>query len=224
MLSHSARVWGTFHQRPGGSMSKSLRCGALALLMSLVSLGASFAAAQSVSGSVSGTVVDPTRQVVPGVAYTSPSEAPGNSFGSGTPNINGNRATWNTVTVDGAVGNDLGSPNIFSSTINFDAISEVQVQLNNYRAEYGRNGGPVVNIVTKSGSKQYRGSAYWYKRHEGLNANDFFNNRNGIAKPLYRYDTAGATLGGPVPVPAINPGNDKLFFFYSFDGWRSLNP
>src|SRR5438128_167206 len=70
MLSHSARVWGTFHQRPGGSMSKSLRCGALALLMSLVSLGASFAAAQSVSGSVSGTVVDPTRQVVPGATIT----------------------------------------------------------------------------------------------------------------------------------------------------------
>ena len=163
-------------------------------------------------------------RVLPGVAYTSPSEAPGNSFGSGTPNINGNRATWNTVTVDGAVGNDLGSPNIFSSTINFDAISEVQVQLNNYRAEYGRNGGPVVNIVTKSGSKQFRGSSYWYKRNEKLNANDFFNNRNGVAKPIYRYDNAGATLGGPVPVPGINAGGDKLFFFYSFDGWKSLNP
>ena len=324
-------------------MPNSLRCSALAVLVSLVSLAPSFAAAQSVSGSVSGTVVDPTRQVVPGatiilvneltresrttvtneigvfvvpavkpgtytlrvelsgfstyerqrvilppneslsagtiqlkvgsvaesvtitavtpivqttssehsalitstqleqvadrgrdvvsllrvlpgVAYTSPSEAPGNSFGSGTPNINGNRATWNTVTVDGAVGNDLGSPNIFSSTINFDAISEVQVQLNNYRAEYGRNGGPVVNIVTKSGSKQFRGSSYWYKRNEKLNANDFFNNRNGVAKPTYRYDNAGATLGGPVPVPRVNAGGDRLFFFYSFDGWKSLNP
>jgi outer membrane receptor protein involved in Fe transport len=83
-------------------------------------------------------------RVLPGVSYQAPSEAPGNSFGSGTPNINGNRATWNTMTVDGAVGNDLGSPNVFSSSINFDAISEVQVELNNYRAEYGRNGGPLV--------------------------------------------------------------------------------
>jgi len=163
-------------------------------------------------------------RVLPGVSYQTPSEAPGNSFGSSTPNINGNRATWNTMTVDGAVGNDLGSPNVFSSTINFDAISEVQVELNNYRAEYGRNGGPLVNIVTKSGSKQYRGSAYWYKRDEKLNANDFFNNRNGIPKPIYRYDNAGATLGGPVPVPRLNGDRDKLFFFYSFDGWSSLNP
>jgi hypothetical protein len=156
---------------------------------------------------------------LPGVASQAASEAPGGNFGSTTPNINGNRATWNTMTVDGVVGNDLGSPQVFSSSINFDAIAEVHVELNNYRAEYGRNGGPVVNIVTKSGSKEYKGSAYWYKRHERLNANDFFNNRNGVAKPKYRFDTVGATLGGPVPKIG-----DKLFFFYSFDGLKSLNP
>ncbi len=161
-------------------------------------------------------------RVLPGVAYQTPTDSPGANFGTTTPNINGNRATWNTITVDGVVGNDLGSPQVFSSSINFDAIGEVQVELNNYRAEYGRNGGPVVNIVTKSGTKQYKGSAYWFKRHEALNANDFFNSRNGIAKPLYRFDTVGATLGGPVPLP--KPGRDKLFFFYSFDGLRSLNP
>jgi len=161
-------------------------------------------------------------RVLPGVAYQTPTDSPGANFGTTTPNINGNRASWNTMTVDGVVGNDLGSPQVFSSSINFDAIGEVQVELNNYRAEYGRNGGPVVNIVTKSGTKQYKGSAYWFKRHEALNANDFFNSRNGVAKPLYRFDTVGATLGGPVPLP--KPGRDKLFFFYSFDGLRSLNP
>ena len=99
-------------------------------------------------------------RVLPGVAYQTPTDSPGGNFGTTTPNINGNRATWNTMTVDGVVGNDLGSPQVFSSSINFDAIGEVQVELNNYRAEYGRNGGPVVNIVTKSGSKQFKGSAY----------------------------------------------------------------
>jgi len=162
-------------------------------------------------------------RVLPGVAYQTPTDAPGANFGSTTPNINGNRATWNTMTVDGVVGNDLGSPQVFSSSINFDAIGEVQVELNNYRAEYGRNGGPVVNVVTKSGTKDYKGSVYWYKRHEALNANDFFNNRNGVAKPTYRFDTAGGTLGGPVPMPR-RAGRDKLFFFYSFDGLKSLNP
>jgi hypothetical protein len=161
-------------------------------------------------------------RVLPGVAYQTPTDSPGGNFGSTTPNINGTRASWNTMTVDGVVGNDLGSPQVFSSSINFDAIGEVQVELNNYRAEYGRNGGPVVNIVTKSGSKQYKGSAYWYKRNEGLNANDFFNNKNGIAKPVYRFDTVGGTFGGAVPMP--KGAKDKLFFFYSFDGLKSLNP
>jgi len=163
-------------------------------------------------------------RILPGVAYSTPTDAPGGNFGTTTPNINGNRATWNTMTVDGVVGNDMGSPQVFSSSINFDAIGEVQVELNNYRAEYGRNGGPVVNIVTKSGTKTFKGSAYWYKRNERLNANDFFNNRNAVAKPLYRYDTAGATIGGPVPIPKVSSSRDKLFFFYSFDGMKSLNP
>lgn len=135
-------------------------------------------------------------RVLPGVAYGADSEAPGGSFGTTTPNIGGIRNTWNTITVDGLVGNDLGSPQIFSGTINFDAIGEVKVQLNNYQAEHGRNGGAMVSIVTKSGSREYKGSGYLYKRHEKLNANDFFNIRGRIPKPLYRYTTLGATLGG----------------------------
>ena len=160
-------------------------------------------------------------RVLPGVAYGADSEAPGGSFGTTTPNIGGIRNTWNTVTVDGLVGNDLGSPQIFSGTINFDAIGEVKVQLNNYQAEHGRNGGAMVSIVTKSGGREYRGSGYLYKRHESLNANDFFNNRSGIAKPLYRYTTLGATLGGPVP---LESAKDKLFFFYSFENWDTRVP
>jgi hypothetical protein len=159
-------------------------------------------------------------RVLPGVSYQGDSEAPGGSFGTTTPNISGNRNSWNTVTVDGMVGNDLGSPQIFASTINFDAISEVKVQLNNYQAENGRNGGALVSIVTKSGSKEYKGSAYAYVRNEALNANDFFNNRSGIPKPLYRYTTLGAAVGGPVP----GSWRDKLFFFYSFENWETKVP
>jgi len=159
-------------------------------------------------------------RVLPGVSYQGESEAPGGSFGTTTPNISGNRNSWNTVTVDGLVGNDLGSPQIFSGTINFDAIAEVKVQLNNYQAENGRNGGAMVSVVTKSGSRNYKGTAYAYTRNEKLNANDFFNNRSGIAKPLYRYTTLGATLGGPVP----GSWRDKLFFFYSFENWDTKTP
>jgi hypothetical protein len=160
-------------------------------------------------------------RVLPGVSYQADIEAPGGSFGTTTPNIGGQRNTSNTVTVDGLVGNDLGSPQIFSGTINFDAIGEVKVQLNNYQAEHGRNGGAMVSLITKSGSRDFKGSGYFFKRHEKLNANDFFNNRSGLPKPLYRFTTVGATLGGPVPAPKLT---DKLFFFYSFENWDTKTP
>jgi hypothetical protein len=150
-------------------------------------------------------------RTLPGVSYQQDPDALGGGFGTTTPNIGGNRNTMNSMTVDGQMSNDLGSPQIFSSTTNLDAIGEVSVELNNYRAEHGRNAGAVVNIVTKSGTRDYRGTAYWYKRHESLNANDFFNNKNGVSKPLYRYSTQGAALGGPVPKM-----KERLFFFYSF--------
>ena len=162
-------------------------------------------------------------RVLPGVSQIAESEALGGLFGSTTPNISGSRATWNTVTVDGVVGNDLGSPAVNSSTVNLDAVSEVRVQLNNYNAEYGRNGGSQVTLITKSGTQEFRGSLYGFKRHEKFNANNFFNNRDGIPKPLYRFTTVGATLGGPVPLPNAAARN-KLFFFYSFENWDTLTP
>lgn len=106
-----------------------------------------------------------------------------------------------------------------------DAIAEVKVLLNNYQAEYGRNAGAFVNIVSKSGTREFHGSGYWFKRHEQFNANDFFNNKRNAAKPLYRYDTFGATLGGPVYIPKVfNASRSKLFFFYSREDWRIREP
>jgi outer membrane receptor protein involved in Fe transport len=163
-------------------------------------------------------------RVLPGVSQNVDTEFLGGNFGTGTPNIQGSRATWNSLQVDGLTGNDLGSPNTFSSPINLDAIGEVKVQLNNYQAEYGRNGGSFVNIITKSGSRDFHGSGYWYKRHEQFNANDFFNNRNKVSKPPYRFSTLGFTIGGPVWIPKVfNPSREKLFFFYSLEDTRVKN-
>jgi hypothetical protein len=167
-------------------------------------------------------------KVLPGVTasqdYTE-TEALGSGFGTRVPNIQGARESWSSFTVDGMNGNDMGSPQFFSSTVNFDAIGEVKVQLNNYRAESGRSGGAVVSIVTKSGTQEFHGGVYGYKRHESLNANDFFNNRNGVARPLYRYTNAGVSLGGPLYIPGVfNQKKDKLFFFYSFDHLDSKTP
>jgi hypothetical protein len=175
--------------------------------------------------SIRGRDVTALLRILPGVSFQGQSESAGSGFGSGVPNIQGGRNTWNMLNVDGVRGNDLGSPNVFSSTINFDAIGEVKVLLNSFQAEYAGNSAANVNIVTKSGSREYHGSGYWYKRHEQFNANSFFNNLNKVAKPRYRFNTLGATLGGPVWLPRVGDKlKEKLFFFYSFEDSQVLDP
>ena len=103
-----------------------------------------------------------------------------------------------------------GTPNVFSSVTTLDAIGEVKVLLNSYQAEYAGNGGPIVQVVTRGGGKEFHGSAYEYIRNDALNANDFFNNRNGVKRPRYRYNTFGGTLGGPIYIPGtLEPGQDQ---------------
>jgi hypothetical protein len=177
---------------------------------------------------VKGRDVMSMLKVLPGVtaseAFTE-QDSLGGSFGSRVPNIGGARESFSTITVDGLAGNDMGTPAVFSSTVNLEAIGEVKVQLNNYRAESGRTGGATVSIVTKSGTQEFHGSLYGYKRHESFNANDTFNNRNKLARPLYRHTTAGVTLGGPLYIPGkFNKNKDKAFFFYSFEHLDTLTP
>lgn len=134
------------------------------------------------------------------------------------PNANGLSNQMMTISVDGLQGEDLGSQQLFTTSINPDAVEEIKVLMNNYQAEYGRNGGATVNVITKSGTKDFHGTAYWYKRHEMFNANSFFNNRSGLRKSKYRFNTRGAAIGGPIAIPRVfNTSREKLFFFYSFD-------
>ncbi len=164
-------------------------------------------------------------RVLPGVSYQVDADSVGGNFGTTTPNISGVRNGNNSFTIDGVTGNNAAAQNVFSSTINLDAIGEVKVLINSYQAEYGRNGGAMINVVTKSGSSEFHGSGYWFKRHEQFNANNFFNNRDGRVRPLYRYSTQGATLGGPLPVDRLIPGlKNKLFFFYSFENSQTREP
>jgi hypothetical protein len=149
----------------------------------------------------------------------------GGQFGTFTPNISGSRSYWNTVTLDGQMGSDAHLTSLFNQVTSVDAIAEVKVVLTNYQAEYGRNSGPQINLVSKSGTRDFHGSLYWFKRHEMFNAQNFFNNRDGLTKPLYRYNTFGGTIGGPIYIPGkFNKDRDKLFFFYSREEWRNREP
>ena len=135
------------------------------------------------------------------------------------PNAGGLPNTLMTMSVDGMQGEDNGSSQLFQTNVSPDAVQEIKVLMNNYQAEYGRNGGATVNVITKSGTRDFHGSVYYFKRHEMFNSGGFFNNRSAIPKPLYRYNTKGVAIGGPVMIPGLfNRKREKLFFFYNYDG------
>ena len=131
------------------------------------------------------------------------------------PTMGGTRPAYSALNIDGISGNTARGRTA-ESPINMDAISEVKVMTNSYPAEYGTAAGTVVNIVTKGGTQQFHGNAYYYNRNEAMNANTFFNNRQGIARQRYRYNTTGYNVGGPVYWPGkFNSNKQKLFFFFS---------
>jgi hypothetical protein len=165
-------------------------------------------------------------KLLPGVRAENDIDAMGDSFGSNVPNINGMRRAWNQVTVDGLNGNELSGTSRFSSAINLDAIAEVKVLLNTYKAEFGRTGGANIEIVSKSGSTDYKGGAYWYGRRDRWNANTWENNRAGTPKGTLHIDTYGFNLGGPVKLPGLfnDTQASKLFFFYSLEAPQVQRP
>lgn len=159
-------------------------------------------------------------RTIPGVQYQPDQDHVGASYGTGTPSIGGASSNTNVLAVDGVVSNDAGTPSVFSSVTTLDAIGEVKVVLNSYQAEYAGNGGAVVQVVTKSGGKEFHGGGYYFLRNDALNANDFFSNRNSVRRPRYRFNTFGGTLGGPIYIPGKwNKDRNKLFGFYNLEQW-----
>ena len=94
-----------------------------------------------------------------------------------------------------------------------DAVGEFKVITNNLSAEYGSRMGATVLVTIKSGTNQLHGTAYEFLRNDALDGTNFFANRSGAAKPEYRQNQFGGTLGGPIR-------KNKLFLFGSFDGTR----
>ncbi|HEY2015707.1 MAG TPA: carboxypeptidase-like regulatory domain-containing protein, partial [Bryobacteraceae bacterium] len=153
---------------------------------------------------------------MPGVQKGVDPDYLGGRFGSSIPSFQGLPVATNDMMSDGVNGGDSGGGSVYAATVNLDGVSEVHVLMGNYNAEYGRAGGTMINMITKSGGKDYHGSAWYYKRHEEFNANNYFNNLNGITKPIYRFNILGGSIGGPVRLPKLNT-KDKLFFFQLFE-------
>lgn len=139
--------------------------------------------------------------------------------------VNGMSSNTKNVTFDGVTELDQGGANAVYVNPNVDAIGELKVVTNAYQAEYGRTAGGGVNIVTKSGTKDFHGSAFWQHRNEGLNADSPFDKLEGIPKPIYRYMIAGYSIGGPVFIPDhFNSDRTKLFFFVSQEFTQVAQP
>jgi hypothetical protein len=156
-------------------------------------------------------------KTLPGVVDTNGRDAPGWGTVSAGITING-RNSFN-FSYDGVTNKDTGSNSGNYSAPGLDSIGEIRVQTSNFQAEYGRSSGATITVVTKSGTRDFRGTAAFYRRNESLNANEWARNRQGLPKPIYRYDNTAYTIGGPVLLPgtSYNRGRDKLFFFWSQD-------
>ncbi len=161
------------------------------------------------------SVFDLTR-VLPGVVYTG---------GLGGIQANGNRGNQNNFTLDGVTNVDTGSNGGTLATTNIDMIAEMKVITNSQPAEFGRSSGAQIEVVTKSGTKDFHGTGYFFHRNEDLNANSWRNNVDGRGKDPYRYNTEGFNLGGPAFIPGkFNRNRDKLFFFVGVEWQGQLVP
>lgn len=171
--------------------------------------------------------------IAPGVSVV-PSQGVGQS---GELSVNGQRTEANYFTVDGVSANTGASvsPSGFTgagftgatpgetalgttqSLVSIDALQEFRAITSTYSAEYGRTTGGQFDLVTRSGTNQYHGTAFDYLRNDALDANSWFNgytNTPPMAKQALRQNDFGGTLGGFLDIPHLYNGRDKTFFFF----------
>ena len=145
--------------------------------------------------------------------------------GGGVPAVNGGQTGQVILSLDGVASQDSGNLNPGYLSPSIDSIGEMKLLVSNFAAEYGGRTGGQLTFSTKNGTPQFHGSAFYYWRHESFNANEFFNNKLGVAKQKYRYQNPGGTIGGPLLIPGtrFNKDRTKLFFFFSYDYLRNTN-
>src|SRR5262245_11465266 len=135
-----------------------------------------------------------------------------NAYNQGFFSTSGSQVLTNETLIDGAPSNAaLFNAPAYVPVV--DSVQEFKVQTNMLPAEFGRTGGGVVNIVTKSGGNELHGTAYEFFRNKNLSANNWFNNRAGTPRPQSTLNQFGGTLGGPLK-------RDKTFWFAGYEGLR----
>lgn len=128
--------------------------------------------------------------------------------------INGSNAGTNDIQLDG-ISVQGAAWHEMAVVPNRDSLQEVRVSTSNFSADTGNAQG-VISMTTKSGTNELHGSASYRLRNEGLNANGLYNNAHAVRRTKYRVNEGGGSVGGPVIIPKVFNGKDRLFFFASF--------
>ena len=153
------------------------------------------------------------------LAFLAPGVTSTNVPNSGSPinfNSNGSRNSTADVLIDGATATNFEQNSGLQTLLynpSVDSVEEFKVQQSNFTAEYGFAGGTIINVVTRSGTNQLHGSVYEFFRNSVMDANDWFNNKNGQPIPPLKKNNFGGTIGGPIR-------KDKTFFFFDYEGTR----
>jgi hypothetical protein len=151
-----------------------------------------------------------------------PGVLPRGGAGSG-PIINGGRSNTSEILLDGAETRN-STTNDIAYTPPLETVQEFKVLTNSFSAEFGRSGGGVLTVATRSGTNEIHGAAYEFLRNDKLNANPWASNRAGLARNSFRRNEFGFAVGGPVVIPRLYDGRNRTFFFTNFEWIPQRSP
>jgi hypothetical protein len=144
-----------------------------------------------------------------------PGVLPKGGAGAG-PIINGGRSNTSEILLDGAETRN-STTNDIAYTPPLETVQEFKVLTNSFSSEYGRSGGGVLTVATRSGTNELHGALYEFLRNDKLNANTWANNRVGLPRNAFRRNEYGVAVGGPIFIPKIYDGRNKTFFFFNWE-------
>jgi hypothetical protein len=146
-------------------------------------------------------------------------------FDNSAPNsisIGGAPASRNEVLLNGAP--NAGQTNQMAYSPPQDSVTEVRVSVFDMDSSFGHTMGGTVNLVTKGGTNSLHGTAYIFNQTSAVDANSFFNNARGVGRPPYHQNQYGVNSGGPVWIPKVFNGKNRVFWFFAWEGMRDSDP
>lgn len=177
-----------------------------------------------------GNVVD-SRQIIElpllgrnpySLLQLAPGVLPKGGAGAG-PIVNGGRSNTSEILLDGAETRN-STTNDIAYTPPLETVQEFKVMTNSFSSEFGRSGGGVLTVATRSGTNSLHGALYEFLRNDKLNANSWASNRAGLARNAFRRNEYGIAAGGPILLPRIYDGRNRSFFFVNWEQAPQRSP